>query len=120
MNKNSLILLMMKIQRYGQIIKLKPDRIDDYKKLHAAVWSDVREIIADCNIQNYYSIYLKDETLFSYYEYVGSDYNMDMEKMAANPIIKKWWAICDPCQVPGETREEIEWWANMEEVFHQD
>ena len=107
------------MQRYGQIIKLNPDRINQYKELHAAVWSEVREVIADCNIQNY-SIYLKDETLFSYYEYVGSNYNMDMKKMAANPIIQKWWAICEPCQLPVKTRETGEWWAIMEEVFHQE
>ena len=110
---------MLNMKRYGQIIKVKPDHIDEYKKLHAAVWDDVRRIITECNIQNY-SIYLKDETLFSYYEYVGSDYNMDMAKMAANTITQEWWAICEPCQEPLETREEGEWWSNMEEVFHQE
>jgi len=28
--------------------------------------------------------------------------------------------MTDPCQIPLETREEGEWWASMEEVFHQD
>ena len=107
------------MKRYGQIIKVKPERIDEYKKLHAAVWSDVKKVITECNIQNY-SIYLKDDTLFSYYEYVGSDYNMDMAKMAASNIVQKWWELCDPCQTPIENREKSEWWANMEEVFHQE
>ena len=109
----------IKMKRYGQIIKLRPSKIDEYKKLHAAVWPEVKEIIADCNIRNY-SIYLKDEILFSYYEYMGDDYDMDMGKMAASPIIQKWWEVCDPCQLPLETREEGEWWANMEEIFHQE
>ena len=107
------------MKRYGQIIKLKPERIDEYKKLHAAVWSDVKAVIKDCNIQNY-SIYIKDDMLFSYYEYVGTDYNIDMEKMAADPIVQKWWKITDDCQLPIENRKKGEWWANMEEVFHQE
>lgn len=107
------------MKRYGQVIKVKPDKIDEYKKLHAAVWPEVKKMIADCNIQNY-SIYLKDGFLFSYYEYVGTDYDMDMKKMAADPTTRKWWAVCEPCQEPIENREEGEWWANMEEVFHQD
>lgn len=107
------------MQRYGQIIKLKQDRIDEYVKLHAAVWNDVRAVIQNCNIRNY-SIYLKGDILFSYYEYIGNDYNIDMKKMAANPIVQKWWKITDACQVPFETRKEGEWWTNMEEVFHQD
>ena len=107
------------MKRYGQIIKLKPDKIDEYKRLHAAVWIEVKEVIKNCNLQNY-SIYLKDDILFSYYEYVGTDYNMDMEKMATNPMVQKWWKITDACQVPLETRKEGEWWETMEEVFHQD
>jgi L-rhamnose mutarotase len=28
--------------------------------------------------------------------------------------------LTDPCQIPLETRAEGEWWASMEEIFHQD
>lgn len=107
------------MRRFGMIIKLKPHRIEDYKKLHADVWPEVTKVISKSNIKNY-SIYLKDETLFSYFEYVGNSYETDMEEMAANLVIQKWWDVCKPCMLPIETREEGEWWANMEEVFHQD
>jgi len=107
------------MQRYGMVIEVKPDKIKEYKKLHAAVWPDVLKKITECNIRNY-SIYLKDNTLFSYFEYIGNDFNADMEKMAADPTTQKWWDVCKPCQQPLETREEGEWWANMEEVFHLD
>ncbi|MCK5729725.1 MAG: L-rhamnose mutarotase [Draconibacterium sp.] len=107
------------MHRYGQIINLKPERVEEYKKLHAKVWTDVTKAIAKSNIKNY-SIYLKDETLFSYFEYVGNSYEADMEEMAANPVVQKWWDICKPCMLPIETHEEGEWWANMEEIFHQD
>ena len=107
------------MKRFGQIIKLKPGRISEYVELHAAVWPKVKEKIEECNIRNY-SIYLKDETLFAYFEYVGDNFDGDMEKMAADPTTQKWWDVCKPCQNPIETRQEGEWWANMEEVFHQD
>ena len=41
-------------------------------------------MIQECNIRNY-SIYYRDGYLFSYYEYVGDDYEADMAKMAARP-----------------------------------
>jgi len=107
------------MRRFGQIIKLKPDRIGAYLELHAAVWPTVAEAITKSNIKNY-SIYLKDETLFAYFEYVGSDFDADMAEMAANPGIQKWWDVCKPCMLPVENREEGEWWADMEEIFHQD
>ncbi len=107
------------MKRYGMVINVKPDKIEEYKKLHAAVWPAVLKIITECKIQNY-SIYLKDNTLFSYFEYIGSDFDADMAKMAADPITQQWWDVCKPCQSPLESRDEGEWWSNMEEIFHVD
>ena len=101
------------------VIEVKPEKIEEYKKLHAAVWADVLKKITECNIRNY-SIYLKDNTLFSYFEYIGSDFNGEMAKMAVDPTTQKWWDVCKPCQEPLESRNDGEWWANMEEVFHCD
>jgi L-rhamnose mutarotase len=107
------------MRRYGMAIKVKPGKIEEYKRLHATVWPDVLKMISDCNIRNY-SIYLKDDYLFSYFEYMGNDFDADMAKMAADPVTQKWWDVCKPCQSPLESRDEGEWWANMEEVFHVD
>lgn len=107
------------MQRCGSVIGVKEEKIDEYVKLHAAVWPEVLDIIKKCNIRNY-SIYYKDNLLFSYFEYVGDDFEADMAKMAADATTQKWWDVCKPCQKPLETRAEGEWWADMEEVFHCD
>ena len=107
------------MKRYGMIIGVNPEKIEEYKKLHAAVWPEVLNRITACNIRNY-SIYLKDNMLFSYFEYIGKDFGADMALMAADPTTQKWWDVCMPCQVPVVSRNEGEWWANMEEVFHFD
>jgi len=101
------------------VIRVYPDKIEEYKKLHASVWPDVLMKITQCNIRNY-SIYLKDNQLFSYFEYIGDDFKADMDKMAADPVTQRWWDVCKPCQEPLETISEGEWWADMEEVFHHD
>jgi len=110
------------MQRYGTVIGLSAEKIEEYKKLHAAVWPDVLEVIAVCNIRNY-SIYLRElpdgkHYLFSYFEYVGEDFEADMATMAADETTQKWWELCEPCQQPLPGRAEGEWWASMEEVFH--
>jgi L-rhamnose mutarotase len=69
------------------VIDLKPEKIEEYKKLHAAVWPDVLNKITECNIRNY-SIYLKENTLFSYFEYLGDDFDANMAHMAADPTTK--------------------------------
>ena len=107
------------MKRVGQVIKLHPEKEARYKELHAAVWPDVAKMITECNIKNY-SIYLHDHYLFSYFEYVGEDYDADMAKMAADPVTQEWWKECMPCQNPVPNRKEGEWWADMEEVFHQE
>jgi L-rhamnose mutarotase len=105
--------------RYGMVIKVKPEKLEEYKHLHANPWSGVLRMIHDCNIRNY-SIYLQDDLLFSYFEYIGSDFQADMAKMAADPTTQEWWKLTDPCQEGLSTRQPGEWWANMEEVFHCD
>jgi L-rhamnose mutarotase len=107
------------MQRYGMVIKVRPEKLDEYKRLHANAWPAVLQMIRDCNIRNY-SIYHKDGYLFSYFEYIGTDFAADMAKMAADPTTQRWWAVCKPCHEPLPTRAEGEWWANMEEVFHCD
>ena len=107
------------MKRYGSVIKVRPERLEEYKRLHAAVWPGVVAMIKACNIRSY-SIYYKDGYLFSCFEYAGTDFDADMNKMAADLMTQKWWAVCKPCHEPLPTRAEGEWWANMEEVFHLD
>ncbi|MGN0492267.1 MAG: L-rhamnose mutarotase [Acutalibacteraceae bacterium] len=107
------------MKRYGSVIQVKADRLEEYKTLHAVCWQSVLQKIHDCNIRNY-SIYYRDGLLFSYYEYIGDDYAADMQKMADDPETQKWWKLTDPCQTPVPSAKEGEWWAEMEEVFHTD
>ena len=107
------------MKRYGSVIRVKPDANAEYKRYHAAVWPEILDMIRKCNIRNY-SIYLKDDFLFGYFEYHGTDYQADMVKMAADPRTREWWAVMMPMQRALDTRKEGEWWAEMEEVFHVD
>ena len=113
-----------KVQRYGKVIGIEKKNISEYKRLHADTWPGVLKKIRDCNIRNY-SIYLaeveKDKYyLFSYFEYIGDDFALDMAKMSKDETTKQWWKHTDPLQQPIPTRKEGEWWAKLEEVFHVD
>ncbi len=106
-------------ERFGMIIKLKPEKKEEYKALHANPWPGVLNMIKECNIQNY-SIFLKDSLLFSYFEYTGNDFAADMERMTEDSLTREWWKRTDPCQIPMKSREQGERWVTMEEVFHTD
>ena len=109
------------MQRMGMVIGIKPEKIDEYKELHANCWQEILKGIEESNIRNY-SIWLHEgeQQLFGYWEYHGDDFAADMQKMADDPITKKWWAVCKPCQSPVETRKEGEHWSMMEEVFYHE
>jgi L-rhamnose mutarotase len=103
--------------RYGMVIQLKPEKIEEYKKLHQHVWPEVLAILSKYHIKNY-SIFLKDNLLFGYLEYHGNDYADDMKKIANEEVTKRWWKLTDPCQESLSTSGKGEWWSLMEEVFH--
>uniref|UniRef100_UPI003216AB36 L-rhamnose mutarotase n=1 Tax=uncultured Draconibacterium sp. TaxID=1573823 RepID=UPI003216AB36 len=107
------------VKRYGWVIKVKPEKLEEYKKLHANPWPEVNAMLKKSNIQNY-SIYYRDGLLFSYLEYTGTDFDADMAKMATDSTTQEWWKLTDPCQEPVESAEEGVWWADMEEVYHLD
>jgi L-rhamnose mutarotase len=107
------------MQRYGQVLGVKPARFKEYAEIHANVWPEVLGMIHQCNIRNY-SIFHHSNTLFAYFEYHGADFAADMAKMAADPKTQEWWSVCIPMQEGLPTRKEGEWWATMDEVFHTD
>jgi L-rhamnose mutarotase len=112
------------MKRYGMVIGLRAEKIEEYKRLHSAVWPGVLAKIKECHIRNY-SIYLRQLDdgryyLFSYFEYTGSDFAADMAKMAADETTQRWWAINKPCQQQLQGTAPDAWWADMEEVFHCD
>jgi L-rhamnose mutarotase len=112
------------MRRFGSVIGLRPEKLEEYQRLHAAVWPGVLETIRGANIRNY-SIFLRQlpdggHYLVSYFEYSGGDFAGDMARMAADPTTQEWWKLCQPCQLPLGDRAAGEWWAGMTEAFHTD
>ncbi len=105
------------MKRFGQIIAVNPNDIDEYERLHAEPPRDVLEILSANNITNY-SIYRHRTMLFQYFEYHGSDFDQDMKTIAASRVTQKWWDICKPLQQPLPDRADGEWWLDMPEIFH--
>ncbi len=109
--------------RHGSIIGIPEKSLLAYTQMHAAVWPGVLAALDKVNVRNY-SIYLGrikpgEYLLFSYFEYVGADFQRDMAAMG-NEVTKLWWTYTDPLQrrLPGTP--EGQQWKTLEEVFHTD
>jgi L-rhamnose mutarotase len=84
--------------------------------LHAHPFPELIERMRAAGLRNY-SIFLRDYTLFAYYEYIGDDFEADTAAMAENDTVQDWWTLTDPMQEPLEAREEGEWWASMDALY---
>lgn len=109
------------MQRMGMVIGIRPERIADYKRLHAEGSAAVNTLLASCGVRNY-SIYLREgeNLLFGYWEYHGADWPADAARLGEEPAIRDWLALTGPCQKPLASAREGEWWVMMEEVFHME
>lgn len=109
--------------RHASIIGMPEQSILAYTQMHAAVWPGVLAAIEKANIRNY-SLYLGrikpgEYLLFSYFEYIGNDFDADMARMA-DQVTKVWWTYTDPLQQRLPGTPEGQQWKTMEGVFHTD
>jgi len=107
------------VQRIGMVIGIKVDQISAYEALHAASNPGVRDLLDKYHMHNF-SIYMRqlddgEYYLFGYYEYTGTDYKAEMQKLAAEPRNQKWLSLTGPMQAPLPGEQS---WAMMKEVYH--
>lgn len=108
------------VQRYAYVVRLRPERQSEYLRLHAEAWPGVLERMSRHHIRNY-SIFLRDGLLFSYFEYLGTDFDADMEALGAHPESKDWARLTEECQMPIDASGPINGlWTEAVEVFHLD
>ncbi|WP_439593785.1 L-rhamnose mutarotase [Microbacterium sp.] len=103
------------MQRHLFLIGVRPEARDRYLELHAAVWPDVEERLRQSHIDNY-SIFIHEDLLIGYFEYLGEDLAADMARVAADPVTQKWWELTEPCQVP--LPRVARGWVEAAEVWH--
>ena len=108
----------MAIQRFGMAARLVPEKREEYLELHRNVWPGVEAMIAECGIRNF-TIFVRGDVIFGYYEYVGDDYEADQARMAQDATTQEWWARTAPCQLPFDDLSSEPNWQPLDEAWHQ-
>ncbi len=107
-------------RRFAMVCRIRPEKREEYLRLHSPVWPEVEAMNYEAGIRNF-SIFIRGDVLFGYYEYVGDDYEGDQAAMAADPLMQRWWSLTDPCQYGfDEDAPEGVRWQELDEVCHQD
>ena len=110
-----------KMKRVGMVIGMLPEKIEEYKALHADSNAGVRDLLTTAHMKNF-SIFLHQFDdgkyyLFGYYEYDGDDFEADMAALDAKDRNKEWLKMCDPMQMPFKGQAG---WSEMERVYYNE
>lgn len=74
-------------QRSAFVLRVKPDRIDEYVAAHAAVWPEMLQALRDAGIRNY-SIFRDGNQVFGYFE--SDDLEAAGAHLARQEVVTRW------------------------------
>ena len=69
-------------------LRVKPDRLDEYKRLHQSVWPEMLAALKAAGIRNYSIYYWQDGHEFGVLE--CDDWTTTCAALATNPIVERW------------------------------
>jgi L-rhamnose mutarotase len=107
------------MQRVAFLLKVKPDKLEEYKKHHQAVWQEMLDALRRTGWHNYSLFVREDGLLFGYFE-AEESFQKSLDGMAREEINKKWQDFMAPYfeNIGGAHADK-----NMQElveVFHLD
>ena len=107
------------MNRIGFLLKVKEDKLEEYKKIHENVWPEMLEALKRTGWHNYSLFMREDGMLFGYFETPG-DLQTALNEMGKEEINTKWQEMMAPYfeSVSGGRADEI--LVALEEVFHMD
>jgi L-rhamnose mutarotase len=76
------------VKRICFTLKVRPDRIEEYRARHREVWPEMRQALADAGWSDY-TLFLRDDGLLVGY-LVTEDFAAAKEKMKGLPINARW------------------------------
>jgi L-rhamnose mutarotase len=74
-------------ERTAFVLRVRPDRIDDYVAAHAAVWPEMLAALKGAGIRNY-SIFRDGNQVFGYFE--GDDLKAAERYLAQQEVCTRW------------------------------
>jgi L-rhamnose mutarotase len=105
------------MKRVAFVLKVKEDKLEEYKEHHRAVWPEMRDALRRTGWHNYSLFMRADGLLFGYFE-TPESFEVALAGMAKEGINAKWQAFMAPFfeGLGGAYADES--MLELEEVFH--
>jgi L-rhamnose mutarotase len=107
-----------KMHRVGFLLKVKPDRLDEYKRRHKEVWPEMLQALRETGWHNYSLFLREDGLLFGYLE--TPDFEAARAGMSTRDVNARWQAEMAPFFEALDGQRPDEGLLVLEEVFHLD
>ncbi|MFN8464367.1 MAG: L-rhamnose mutarotase [Caldilineaceae bacterium] len=105
------------MKRVGFILKVKQDKIEEYKRHHEQVWPEMLAALSAAGWHNYSLFMAEDGLLFGYFE-TPVDLATANAQMAATEINTRWQEFMAPFfESPNNARPD-QMLVELQEVFH--
>ena len=106
------------MQRVCFTLRVRPERLDEYRQRHKEVWPEMRDALRECGWHNY-SLFLRDDgLLIGYLE--TPDFRAALDGMAAREVNERWQKWMAPFFVSEAGEHADRMMQSLEEVFHLD
>ena len=106
------------MERVCFLLRVKGDRLDEYKLRHEEVWPDMLAALRETGWTNY-SLFLRDDGLLvGYFE--TPDLQAALDDMASQEVNERWQAEMAPFFESLDGKRPDEGFLRLEEVFHLD
>jgi L-rhamnose mutarotase len=106
------------MQRVCFLLKVKPERLEDYTARHQAVWPEMQAALRETGWHNY-SLFLRaDGLLVGYLE--TEDFEAARQRMAEREVNERWQREMAPFFEALDGQRPDEGLMTLEEVFHLD
>ena len=106
------------MQRVCFLLKVRPERLEEYKERHKTVWPEMLAALSDTGWHNY-SLFLRDDGLLvGYLE--TPDFQAALSGMASREINERWQREMGPFFEALDGRRPDEGMLPLQEVFHLD
>ncbi len=105
------------MKRIGFLLKVKEDKIEEYKLHHDNVWPEMVEALQRTGWRNYSLFMREDGLLFGYFETPDS-FEAALEGMAKEEVNARWQAFMAPYFEGLSGAHADESMIELEEVFH--
>lgn len=107
------------MKRVGFVLKVRQDRLDEYKRHHQDVWPEMLAALRAAGWHNY-SLFVRDDGLLFGYVETPDGLEQAQARMAEQEVNTRWQEFMAPYFESPDNARPDQMFVELQEIFHLD